>query len=515
MADVTSPSRTRRATRRARHLRDRAPLRVKIVATLLLLVTLGLLGSGLAGVAIMQTYLVGRVDGQLRALADHPIADITVAVSGGGSSQPDGDFDGDARRLPSQFVLEVTDSSGAVSYGPTSQLLDRQEPLPALPRLTSAQSQADGTRLITTGAVAGTSQWRVLITPVTLIDGTGGTLLIAQGLGDVEETTEQLAWLLAAVGGVAVLVIAAVGYLIVRAELRPLQRVEQTAAAIAGGDLGRRVPVLDPRTEVGQLSAALNTMLTEIEAAFAQRTASEASALQSEARMRRFVADASHELRTPLTTIRGFAELFRQSAVADAQAIQRLMGRIEDEAARMGLLVDDLLLLARLDQQRPLDCSPVDLLALAADAVFDARAVDPSRSIVLEVGTTDPPPIVNGDEARLRQVLANLLGNALRHTTPGSAVTVRIATAMGPPATVCLAVDDQGPGLAAEDAERVFERFYRTDGSRHRGDGGAGLGLSIVAALVTGHHGTVAVTSDPAAGSSFVITLPLTDGSGG
>ena len=241
---------------------------------------------------------------------------------------------------------------------------------------------------------------------------------------------------------------------------------------------------------MGRLAAALNEMLAQIETAFAQRQASEAEARAAADRMRRFVADASHELRTPLTSIRGFAELHRMGAVPDRAAEDRVMSRIESEAKRMGLLVEDLLLLARLDQQRPLDRKPVDLSLLAADAVHDARTVAPGHHIRLELPEAGPAPVVLGDEARLRQVLANLVGNAYSHTPPGTSVTVRVTATCG---CAVLEVADDGPGMGAEDAARVFERFYRTDRSRTRASGGTGLGLSIVASLVAAHGGTVSV----------------------
>lgn len=510
------------------------PLRFKLVATVVVLVLAALGGSGAAGIATLSSYLTGRVDSQLRSVADHPGNDVPVAGSGaqpdnGGGSRDQGNAGADGHHLPSAFVLEVTDGSGAISYGPTSDLIDTSQPLPRLPRLSAAQSSAQGTRILTTGAVAGNEQWRVLMKPVTLTDGSKGTLLVAQSLGDVRGTVGRLTVLLAIIGAITLLLIATIGYVMVRVSLRPLQQVEHTAAAIAAGDLTQRVPEGDRRTEVGQLSAALNTMLTEIETAFAKRAASEAAAKDaaeqmrvsesaaraSEQRMRRFVADASHELRTPLTSIRGFSELYRQGAASSKSDIRRLMGRIEDEAKRMGLLVEDLLMLARLDQQRPLASRPVDLLALAAEAVHDAQMVNPDRSLRLEVGATDPPPIVTGDEARLRQVLANLMANAVQHTPAGTGVTVTIGTeahqAAGGLPLVVLTVADEGPGMSREDAERVFERFYRTDRSRSRNDGGSGLGLSIVSALVAGHAGTVTVDTSPGSGARFRVELPAAE----
>jgi len=261
--------------------------------------------------------------------------------------------------------------------------------------------------------------------------------------------------------------------------------------------LSRRVPDGPPGTEVGRLSTSLNAMLGQIESSFSAREA-------GERRLRRFVADAGHELRTPLTSIRGYAELFRQGAISEPEAQTRAMGRIESEAERMGHLVDDLLLLARLDQQRPLEHTPVDLGAIARDAVTDARVRDPGRPITLDV--PDDQVTVTGDPDRLRQVMDNLLGNALVHTAPGTPVHLSLA-----PTTdghIDLAVADEGPGLTAEQAARVFERFYRVDSARSRSNGGSGLGLSIVEAVVTAHAGTVRCASEPGVGTTFTITLP-------
>jgi two-component system OmpR family sensor kinase len=268
-----------------------------------------------------------------------------------------------------------------------------------------------------------------------------------------------------------------------------------TAGAIAEGDLTRRVPQADPRTEVGQLGVALNGMLAQIERAFAERKA-------SEDRLRRFLADASHELRTPLTSIRGYAELFRRGARDRTEDLEKSMRRIEEESSRMGILVEDLLLLARLDQSRGLQPRPVDLSALAGDAVEDARAADPDRRIELDA----PEPVVaSADDARMRQVAANLLSNALVHTPAGTPVTVRV-DADGPDAI--LEVADRGPGLTPEQASRAFEPFYRSDPSRDRSTGGAGLGLSIVAAISEAHGGRVEVRPTPGGGATFKVTIP-------
>lgn len=490
-----------------RRLQARTPLRVKLVAAVLLLVIIALAGSGIAARATLNDYLISRVDDQLSAAAD------SITQHGGGHGRRGADG-GDGDQLPSAYVTETTDATGAVVFAPTSHLIDAKEPLPSLPHLTGAQSKADGTRIFTVHALDGDRRWRVLATPTTLPDGTSGTLLVAQGLADVGSTVQQLTVLMLIIGAAAVVIIAGLGYVIVRASLRPLREVERSAAQIAAGDLSHRVPDVDPRNEVGQLSKALNTMLSRIETAFAQQTASEEAARESEERMRRFVADASHELRTPLTTIRGFAELYRQGAASDEHDVARMMSRIEGEAKRMGLLVEDLLLLARLDQERPLAQDPVDLLALAHDAVRDAQAVAPGRPIALKVGATNPPPVVIGDEARLRQVLSNLLANALKYTPDDSPVTVTVGTGfgerLGGPAVI-VTVADRGPGLSPEAAARVFERFYRVDSSRSRSDGGTGLGLAIVAALIAGHGGLADVRSKPGEGACFRVELPIAE----
>jgi two-component system OmpR family sensor kinase len=368
------------------------------------------------------------------------------------------------------------------------------------------------------GAERGDYQWRVVVTRRNFgnpFDNTvtPGLYVRAVSLDEVEDTTHRLVVVELLVGAVVLLLLGGLAYVVVRTSLKPLRAVEATAAEIAAGDLSRRVPESDPRTEVGRLSQAFNAMLGQIEQAFRAREASETSALASEERMRRFVADASHELRTPLTSIRGFAELYRQGAVAGPEDLERVMGRVEQEAARMGLLVEDLLLLARLDQQRPLEQEPVDLLGVVGDAVHDARILAPDRTIGLELG--DAAPVVLGDEGRLRQVVTNLVSNALTHTPAGTPVTVSLEVTPSPddgPDRVLLAVADQGPGMSESDRAQVFERFYRADPSRTRGAGGSGLGLSIVAALVAAHGGRVGVQSAPGSGSRFLVELPQYDG---
>jgi two-component system OmpR family sensor kinase len=280
------------------------------------------------------------------------------------------------------------------------------------------------------------------------------------------------------------------------------------AAAIAGGDFSRRIDQPSRRTEVGRLAGVLNIMLGRIEAAYGARAAGEAQARRSEDRMRQFVADASHELRTPLASVRGLAEFgLQQGGAASPGELLRLMSLIRDEAGRMSRLVEDLLMLARFDTGRPLDRRHVDLASIAAHAVQAARIVSPGRPVTLLAGGS--PVIVCADEERLRQVIDNLIANAVQHTPPRSPVTVSVTSTTG---TGDITVADHGPGMTADQAARVFERFYRTDGARDRARGGTGLGLSIAAALVAAHDGHLSVDTRPGQGAAFHVRLPLAAG---
>lgn len=319
--------------------------------------------------------------------------------------------------------------------------------------------------------------------------------VLALPLDDVDEAVRRLI-AVEAIAVTAVLgVLALVMGWVLRLGVRPVQRMTRTAGAIAAGDLSQRVPEGAPGTEAGDLGVALNAMLGRIEDAFEQQAA-------SEARLRQFVADASHELRTPVATIRGYAELYRTGALARPAELDDAMRRTEQEAIRMGTLVDDLLHLARLDQGRPLDRVPVDLVPLVSDAVQDAQAVEPDRSVR---AVTDGPVVVLGDRARLHQVIANLVGNALVHA-PGAPIEVRLRPEQD---HAVIEVADEGPGMTDTDAARAFERFYRADASRSRHQGGSGLGLSIVDATVRAHGGTVTLTTAPGTGTTVRVELPL------
>jgi two-component system, OmpR family, sensor kinase len=468
----------------------RQPLRVKLVAAMVALLTLGLVVTGVAAWATMRTYLNDQVDSTLTTAAGQFTVNPRILGSLGQFS--------DADCPPSPNAFSISNESGTWTCGPTGE---NASP-PDFPTLTEAQVRALRGQPFTIDSVDGGTSWRA----VAVMQPGDTVALLAVSLDPVKHTLGQLIFIEVIGGLVAVVLLGGVAYGLVRRSLRPLVEVEEAAEDIAGGDLSRRVPELDPATEVGRLSRSFNTMVDRIETAFRQREESEAEAKASEERMRRFVADASHELRTPLTSIRGFAELYRQGAVMNPDDISRVMRRIEDQATRMGLLVEDLLLLARLDQQRPLDLQPVDLLFIASEAVQDARALEPDRDVSLAVADDAPPPVVLGDETRLRQVVGNLMSNALTHTPPGTPVRVAVATDGG---FGRLDVTDQGPGLSADDAAHVFERFYRADSSRTRTSGGTGLGLSIAAALVTAHAGALSVETQQGHGATFTMRIPL------
>ncbi len=323
----------------------------------------------------------------------------------------------------------------------------------------------------------------------------GEVVFIAVSLHDTATTFRNV---LVVEGLASLAVLAALGlvaWFVLHLGVRPLDQMAATADAIAAGDLSRRVDRAEPRTEAGRLGLALNTMLSEIEHAFGQRA-------ESEERLRRFVADASHELRTPLTSIRGYTELWRQGGLDDDAHLADAMRRVEQEAARMGVLVDELLLLARLDQGRPLERAPVDLARVLADAARDAEAVEPDRPL-----SVDAPDrlVVRGDEVRLTQVVTNLFANARMHTPPGTPVRARLALEGD---RAVLEVSDDGPGLGPDPA-RVFERFYRADPSRGRARGGSGLGLSIVAAVSEAHGGRATAGASPSGGALVRVELPV------
>jgi two-component system, OmpR family, sensor kinase len=488
-------------------------LRTKLVASVLALVFAALSLISATSTYYLHTYLIKQMDAQLATFAANTIQQIRIQQI-------------NTTRFtvfaPSDYMFSVKSVTGVGKVGYSEDLGPGDLP----PLLTGVDAiNAHVGVPYTVRSADGKSLWRMLVLPLDNDD----VLHSGQRMSGVEAAIAQLVWVDFLVGLGALIILASVGATIVRRSLIPLLQIERTAAAIAAGDLTQRVPDPEPdggepTTELGRLSRALNAMLAQIEAAFMARAQSEEAAktaaedahlsetraLHSEAKMRQFVADASHELRTPLTTIRGFAELYRQGAVADPADVARLVRRIEDEAARMGLLVEDLLLLARLDRERPLTLGPVELPVLAMDAIQAAEAMAPERTIALEITDSPERLVAYGDDGRLRQVIGNLMTNALVHTPPEAAVTLRLSAEPGDRAVV--EVSDTGPGLTPEQKAHVFERFYRADEARtrrtDRAATGTGLGLAIVAAIVREHHGVVEVVSEPGRGATFRVTLP-------
>ncbi|MGN9908502.1 HAMP domain-containing sensor histidine kinase [Phytohabitans sp. LJ34] len=471
----------------------RLSLRARLLLICVALLAVGFTVSGAVVSEVLRGHLVKRVDSQLTQL--------TTLLSGVSPAAIPG-FD--PAVLPAELStrLDLVDGIEIVYLradgGVERVMHNAGTGRPDLPRLDAAGVAARGGHPFTVADVDGGAEWRVVALPrsATPLLGEppppGAGIAVAASTSTVDGTLTRLRVVCLVTGLGLVAVLAVAGWFAMRAGLRPLRRIEQTAAAIAVGDLSRRVPdEAAPGTEIGRLAAALNGMLGQIEAAFAARAA-------SEARMRRFVADVSHELRTPLFGIKGFTELYRMGGVAGEVEVGLTMARIESESARLAQLTEDLLLLARLDEGDaglPLHRAPMDLRTLAADARRDLTALDPTRTVTVTgpggAGPAGPAP-VSGDEARLRQVVANLVGNVIGHTPAGSPVRIGVGIADG---AAVLEVADSGPGLAPAEAERVFERFYRAGESRSRtAGGGAGLGLAIVASLVEAHGGTVAAT---------------------
>ncbi len=476
----------------------RLPLRTRLVGILVIALLAALAVTGYGVQAVLRGYLVGQIDDQLKATYRAATNDdrILNGIASGRSG-------------PTTFAIQLY-----VPGRPEISTMTSPRPDVTVPDFQSVgvatANQLDGEPITIQGGDSA-SGWRAVVVPVNVGDprnpGTrvSGTLTLALPLEGVEQAVRQLRLVTLLVGGIVIVVCALFGWVAIRRSFQPLVEVEETAAAIADGDLSRRIPPHPETTEVGRLTRSLNGMLAQIETAFRAREA-------SESRTRRFAADASHELRTPLASIRGYAELYRQGAVPK-EDVPRTMRRIEEEATRMGVLVEDLLMLARLDERRPAKAEPVDLAVLAGDAVHDVRGLAPDRPVRL-VGLDDArgpvPAVVTGDESGLRQVVTNLVANAVRHTPAGTPVEVAVGVEAG---RAVLEVRDHGPGLPPDEAERVFERFYRVDSSRRRGNGGgSGLGLSIVAAVTTAHGGSVDVRPTRGGGATFRVALPELQG---
>ncbi|MBP2326497.1 two-component system OmpR family sensor kinase [Kibdelosporangium banguiense] len=468
----------------------------------LLVLTAGLLLIGLSLISALvsdhlERYQLDRIDGQLLSFSE-----IIARVSANGppdvvnpASRPE--LLDPALDLIGTPYLVYLGVNGAFAGDVQSSRLDSAS-FPARDELRAVPTNATAVDL---PAADGSGRWRAVARPTA-----GGTLIAAAPLTQADATIAQLRTSSVISGAALLVLLTAAGWFALGRGLRPLRRIEHTAAAIAGGDLTQRVPgIAAPSTEIGHLSASLNTMLGQLEQAFADRAA-------AEARMRTFVSDVSHELRTPLFGIKGSTELYRMGALPEPSDVDETMHRINQEATRLTALTEDLLLLAQLDEgpDGQLDQAPMDLRTLANDARHDLRALDPSRPVDLTGPDGNGPPApapVHADEARLRQVITNLVGNAVAHTPPGTHVRIGVGTVNG---RAILEIADQGPGMTPEQAARVFDRFYRTDRSRSRAGGAnAGLGLAIARSLAQVHGGDIELETALGEGACFRLTLPL------
>jgi two-component system OmpR family sensor kinase len=454
-------------------------IRRRLVIAVVITITAVMGAAGLVVVRVLEDRLVAATDEQLIQVADR-LPRVSGLLEQGGHRAESG--------FESHALIEVGPDGKIESQIPSGPI-GNPDPLPDVAGLTAPSAPV-------TLPSTGTDGPRYRAVATALPDG--GRLIVAVPLTGVDETLAETRWILLAAGAGALALAAAIVWLSIRRGLRPINDMIHAAERIANGELTARTTAPNPASEVGHLSAALNIMLDRIEQAMATKT-------ESEARMRRFIADASHELRTPLTSIRGYAELYRQGATS-REEVARGLARIEREAQHMAALVDDLLLLARLDQARPLAEDRVDLTRIVEETVAHARAADPERSLVLDL--PDGPAVVRGDRLRLRQVLDNLLANIRDHTDPGTVATVTLADGDG---TATLTVADNGPGMSPNEAAHAFERFWQAEPTPTHPRPGTGLGLAIVAELVAAHSGTISLDASPGAGTTFTITFP-TDG---
>lgn len=470
-------------------------LRLRLVARLGAVLAIALFIAGVLLVGLVRVGLVDRIDREL----------VSISTS--------------AAPMQRLLTMESSDSSGGrglavIRYSRTGSITlslpsgfaDSPDPLPAMPNYTGGVPATDIGRVMELPSVDGSLRYRVLLANVRL----GAVVALAAPLSGVDATIATLVRVLVLIGIATIAVVLAVAWLIVRRGLLPVERVADAADRIASGDLTHRAGVAHDGSEVGRLGAAFDGMVDQVQSAFTAQHEALAARQESEARLRRFVADASHELRTPVTAIRGYAELYRAGGLAEPAALDAAMGRIEGESRRMGSLVDDLVQLARLDQGRPLRRDVVDLSRVCADAVADLRVAAPSWPVVVAV---DAGVHVAGDEDGLRQVVGNLLANVRLHTPPDTPaeVVLRSASAADGSRWAELRVVDHGPGIAPEHGARVFDRFYRADPGRSRETGGSGLGLAIVASIVAAHGGRLWHESTPGGGATFCALLPLAE----
>jgi len=469
-------------------------LRNRLTVGVLVLSAIGFIGAGVGAQALLKDYLINQVDDQLLSVVNGTADRLDQA----GIARDDDDDDDDRgpqaarattplNRVPTSISVTVLDPFGNLIGGIGGDLNSNQV-TEYVKGLLPGQVAAFGSKPFTIEAPGADFRVATTVLPSSL-----GSVIVAQSLSDFDKTTRQIGIVFLIIGGLVLLFIAFASRQVIKLSMKPLEKIEATAEKIAAGDLSARLENFEPDTEVGRLSTSLNQMLSRIEESFAART-------ESESKLRRFVADASHELRTPLTSIRGFAELHRQGAVPEGEKTRELISRIEKESMRMGSLVEDLLMLARIDQSREIVMADVDLSTLIKEAVTSAQVAGPEHPITSDIAHDVH---TQGDSDKIYQVVTNLLANARAHTPAGTAI--HVATYSANDGTY-VTVADKGPGLTAEDQQHVFERFYRVDTSRQRSSSdGSGLGLSIVDEVMKAHGGSVSVSSEPGNGATFTL----------
>jgi len=476
-------------------------LRARLLAGMVVLVAAGLSVAAVVTYEEQRSFLLDRVSQQVQSAlvpASFQLrpSDRRFSAAGRGRRFPGADF---GRRppgidptsyLPPGTFGELLGAGGRVLRRTTFSYGETPPPAPRLPAKLPLSRIGSRLRLFTVSAKGGTDTYRAAAVTVG-----GDTTVVAVPLREADDTLHRLVIVEALVGGGVIIALILLGWVVIRIGLRPLERIGRVASEIAGGDLTRRVTPSDQRTEVGRLGRSLNEMLGQIEQAFSDRQ-------ESEDRLRAFLADASHELRTPLASIRGYAELFRLGATDDPATLERAMARIESEATRMGILVEDLLALASLDEEPEIRQVPVDVRELAEHVAEDTRVLAPDRQVTLEAAE---PAIVVGDPEQLRRLLSNLTRNAVIHTPAGTAIELAVRPTGD---LVSATVRDHGPGIPPGAADQLFERFWRAEGGRSRGRGGAGLGLAITRGIARAHGGDVRAENAPGGGARFSVTLP-------
>lgn len=467
-------------------------LRAKITGVTVFILSLGLIVAGIGTQSFLRPQMIATLDKELQQMLRNPEAVLGANADARALQCEDVQF------ASPRFSVAVLDSDGSVLCDNSQVRAD--DLAPEAPSIVPTDAELMKGNVYPLQGKDGVG-WHFVVGPIMSNQGgdPGGTLFIATSTAEVNRTMTAFALVFSGFGIAVLLLGAALTRILVTNTFAPLAEVEQTALEISRGDFSKRILVASPHTEVGHLGESLNVMLDRIDASFEERAL-------TITKMRRFISDAGHELRTPLVSVRGYAEMYRHGWLTEGEQLDQAMERIEKEAIRMGSLVDDLLALARLDERRPLDAAPLPLNKIAADAALDTHAQAPDREVrVIE----DPAaPVVIGDEHRVRQVVTNLIGNALRYSPDGSPLEIRVASDAARQ-VAAFEIIDHGEGIPEQVRDKIFDRFWRADTSRNRETGGSGLGLSIVQSIVAAHGGSVQAHETPGGGATFKVELPL------